>query len=83
MMSSEQSSILGTVDADEESLSITCLRKQELKGKRLSAKETHDHKTREKHKGHSEPDGEHNVYSYDGKERQYPFECAVIVLRSH
>ena len=42
MLCSKPSSILGTVDADEESLSITCLRKQEPKRKRLRAKGTND-----------------------------------------
>ena len=70
------------MDADEESLSITCLRKKELKGKRLRAKDTNDHKSREMHKKHDEPDGEDNVKSYVEKETQYPFECAVTVPRS-
>ena len=38
ILCSKQSSILGKVHADEESLSITCLRKQELRGKKAESK---------------------------------------------
>ena len=56
MLCSKLSSILGTIDADEESLSITCSGKQESRGKRLRAKDTHDHTSREMHKRHGGPD---------------------------
>ena len=61
---------------------MTCLRMQEPNGKRLSAKDTHDHKPCEMHNKHDEPDGEHNAKSFVVKETQYPFECAVTVPRS-
>ena len=56
--------MLGTADADDESLSITCSKKQEPNGKKLRIKDTHDHKSREMHKRHGEPDGEHKADSY-------------------
>ena len=51
-------------------------------GKRLRARNTCDHNSREMHNKHDEPDGEHNANSDSGKETHHPFECAVIVPKS-
>ena len=69
MLCAKQSSKLGTVEAEEERLSITCSRKttNQLESRRLRARTEKNESAREMYQKHDEPDGEHNANSNVGK----------------